>query len=186
MNERQATIGIDDQVVMTVSGKLVHFLDPQPEEIDIHDIAHALANQCRFGGHTRYFYSVAQHCIFVSRKVSPEFAREALLHDAAEAYLVDLPRPLKLELGNYNLIEEILRRAIFARFGLPRSELHGMVKRHDLVASITEGRDIGPRRWNELLDFGVDPWSQRVFPLPRFVVKWWFLRRFKRLFPEYA
>ena len=69
---------------------------PNPDDIRIEDIAHALSNQCRFAGHAREFYSVAEHSVHVSQLCLPEHALWGLLHDASEAYLVDLPRPLKL------------------------------------------------------------------------------------------
>ena len=86
--------------IQTVSGRRVNPLDPSPADIDVHDIAVALSNQCRFGGHTRRYYSVAQHACIVSdqmleRGSSAHDALWGLLHDASEAYLVDLPHPLK-------------------------------------------------------------------------------------------
>lgn len=74
--------------------------DPDPAQLDAGDIARALANQCRFGGHSRVFYSVAQHCVIVSRVVEErggdvEDVFAALMHDAGEAYLGDMPHPLK-------------------------------------------------------------------------------------------
>ena len=86
--------------IQTVSGRRVNPLDPSPDDIDVHDIAVALSNQCRFGGHTRRYYSVAQHACIVSdqmleRGADAQDALWGLLHDASEAYLVDLPHPLK-------------------------------------------------------------------------------------------
>src|ERR687891_584660 len=86
--------------LQTVSGRWVNPFDPDPEQLDPGDIARALANQCRFGGHCRVFYSVAQHSVIVSRFVEDhggdtEDAFAALMHDAAEAYLGDMPHPLK-------------------------------------------------------------------------------------------
>lgn len=81
--------------ILTFSGERFYPFSPAPEEVKTKDIAHALANICRFNGHTRGFYSVAAHSVHVSRLVPPEFALEALLHDAAEAYVGDMVRPLK-------------------------------------------------------------------------------------------
>ena len=91
--------------------------DPDPTTIDINDIAHALANTCRFGGHTYKFYSVAQHCCKVTERTF--FQRDklaALLHDASEAYLCDLPRPIKQQLSHYRELEEKLMIVIAAKF----------------------------------------------------------------------
>lgn len=94
-------------------------LDPRPEEVDIEDIAHALSMQCRYGGHVRHFYSVAEHSILVSRMVPREDALWGLLHDASEAYLSDVIRPVKRFLTNYKAIENRLMAVICERFGLP-------------------------------------------------------------------
>lgn len=95
------------------------YLNPRPEDILIEDIAHALSQICRFTGHTSLFFSVAQHSIFVSKLVSPEFALAGLLHDAQEAYVNDLSSPLKTIIdGNYNMIHDLIQRTILTKFGL--------------------------------------------------------------------
>jgi len=108
--------------IRTASGLQVWPLDPRPEDIALEDIAHALAMQCRFGGHTLTFYSVAQHSVMVSKICSDHqgWAQAGLLHDAAEAYLGDMLRPLKRQsLGQgYRDAEHRLLAVIFLRFGL--------------------------------------------------------------------
>jgi uncharacterized protein len=94
-------------------------LDPRPEEVCIEDIAHALSNICRFGGHSRCFYSVAEHSVLVYDNVAPENKLAALLHDAAEAYLGDMIRPLKRCMPEYQTAEARLLAVIFEKFGLP-------------------------------------------------------------------
>jgi len=96
-------------------------LNPRPEQFDIEDIAHALSMICRFGGHSRQFYSVAEHSYHVSRICPPEVALAGLLHDAAEAYVGDLIRPIKHEpeLARYREVEDELLRLIFINEGLP-------------------------------------------------------------------
>jgi uncharacterized protein len=91
----------------TYTGKIVHLPEPLEDEIDILDIAHALSQMCRFTGHTSFFYSVGYHSILASEFVEPaHLALEALLHDAHEAYIADLPRPIKLldEMAGYKTI----------------------------------------------------------------------------------
>lgn len=105
--------------MQTWSGRLYWPLDPRPEDIRIEDIAHSLAMQCRYGGHCRSYYSVAEHSVLVSRIVPTELALIGLLHDATEAYLSDVIRPLKRHLTNYKEIEEFNWRAIAERFDLP-------------------------------------------------------------------
>lgn len=111
----------------TYSGLRMYPLDPRPNMVCFEDIAHALSQQCRFAGHTSKFYSVAEHCVHVSRQVPEEFAQAALMHDAAEAYLMDIPRPLKqflwympnaLSMQHYKTYETALLRVITNRFKL--------------------------------------------------------------------
>lgn len=111
--------------IQTYTGKKFFPLDPQIEDICIEDIAHSLAMQCRFAGHSKQFYSVAQHsnamvnCWF-PKPEQKELAKYALLHDASEAYLTDIPRPLKYlpQFQFYRDAEKYLSEMIYVRFGL--------------------------------------------------------------------
>lgn len=100
------------------SGRRFFPMDPRPEEIEPVDIAHALSLICRYGGHAQRFYSVAEHCVLLSRWVAPEHALWALLHDASEAYVGDMVRPLKRQLPDYEAAEGRVIEAVAARFGL--------------------------------------------------------------------
>lgn len=93
-------------------------LDPRPDEIDIIDIAHALSMCCRYGGHCDQFYSVAEHSYHMSYIVPEEYALYGLLHDATEAYLVDIPRPIKSHLSQYKNIENNLWKIIAEKYNL--------------------------------------------------------------------
>lgn len=93
-------------------------LDPRPSEVRIDDIAHSLSQLCRFGGHCNRFYSVAEHSLYVAQLCPPEHRLWGLLHDASEAYAVDIPRPLKRCLPDYRVIEGRIMAAIAERFGL--------------------------------------------------------------------
>lgn len=129
--------------MLTFSGKQFDPIDPQPDMIDLIDIAHGLSHECRYAGQCRYFYSVAQHSVMVSQIVPLERALEGLLHDATEAYLKDIPRPLKALLPDYRSIEARVDAVIRDRFGLP-AEMSMEVKDADLVLLATERRDLMP------------------------------------------
>lgn len=103
--------------IMLASGRLFDFLDPHGSDFSIEDIAHGLAHICRYAGQCRDFFSVAEHSIMVSDTVS-EFAYEALLHDAAEAFIGDVTRPLKQLLPEFRRIEANVQDAIMKRFGM--------------------------------------------------------------------
>ncbi len=137
--------------IETASGFRFYPLRPDPADICIEDIAHALSNQCRFSGHVREFYSVAQHSILVSGLCPPEHRLWGLLHDASEAYLVDLPRPIKHQssLGDiFREIEQGIMRAVAARFGLPWPE-PPQVKHADNALLLAEKRDLMPgKEWD--------------------------------------
>lgn len=117
--------------MMTYTGQKVFPLDPRPEEINLRDIAWALAHQCRYNGHCRFFYSVAEHSVILSKTFHDAgLARQALLHDAAEAYIGDMIRPLKRFVPQFLEVEAAFESVIFARFGLPE-ELHPEIKARD-------------------------------------------------------
>ena len=105
--------------IRTVSGQYVNVFDPDPDTILIEDIAHALSQLPRFGGHLPKMYSVAQHSIACCILVPDEFKMEALLHDASEAYLLDMPRPIKENLPDYKKVEANLQEIICKKFNLP-------------------------------------------------------------------
>jgi hypothetical protein len=104
--------------MQTFTGRAFYPLDPRGEDIDVLDIAHGLSLLCRYGGQCARFYSVAEHCVLMSRAVAPENALWALLHDATEAYMGDLIRPLKRALPDYAQAELNLMLVIASRFGL--------------------------------------------------------------------
>lgn len=124
--------------IETYTGGRFHILDPKPEEILIEDIAHSLSMQCRFGGHARAFYSVAEHSVIVSLLVKPENALHGLLHDASEAYIVDIPTPVKADLDDYLVLEEDIQNAIVDKFNL--SGDYADIKDADKVQLKTEAK----------------------------------------------
>lgn len=109
--------------MQTHSGRAFWPLDPRADEIAIEDIAHGLSMQCRYGGHTLAFYSVAEHCVLMADYAAahPECGADplaVLLHDGSEGYLADVIRPLKRHLVNYKTVETELERLIALRFEL--------------------------------------------------------------------
>lgn len=107
--------------IQTYSGKQYWPLDPRPADVTIIDIAHALSMTCRFAGHCNRFYSVAEHSVHVSGLVPADDALVALFHDAPEAYIHDITRPLKRNLDGYHAIERRNWTAIAASFRLPEA-----------------------------------------------------------------
>lgn len=170
--------------ILTASGHHFDLADPQPDQIDIRDIAQALSNEARFNGHTSRFYSVAQHSVGVSLIVPPADALEGLLHDASEAYMKDIPLPLKRMLPDYKRIEQRVDAVIRDRFGLP-AQCSAAVKHADIVMLATERRDLMPHdstEWEILR--GVDPQPERVSAGGPADAKWLFWMRWKDLTGE--
>lgn len=128
--------------IRTYSGKYVNVFDLKPEDIDIVDIAHSLSLTCRWRGICKHFYSVAEHSIYVSDKVPREHKLAALLHDASEAYLGDIPRPVKQMLPDYLKLEQKVEKVIAERFGY-QYPYHVLVKEADDELLIFE--------WNNLI-----------------------------------
>lgn len=108
--------------IQTYSGLQFWPLSPRAVDVRIIDIAHALSQKCRYSGHTKVFYSVAEHCVHVSRHVPPALALWGLLHDAGEAYLPDVPRPIKPQLTGFKELEAAVMAAVCERYGLSLEE----------------------------------------------------------------
>ena len=123
------------RLIRTYNGHYFDVFDPNPDQIDIEDIAHSLSLLCRFAGHIKSFYSVAEHSIWVAEKVSKKHALAALLHDASEAYLVDIPKPIKDEIRHYLEIEKDLMSVISKKFNFefPLSDEVKLFDREALV-----------------------------------------------------
>lgn len=102
----------------THTGRMVNPLDPKPEDICLEDIAHALSLQCRFNGHTKTFYSVAQHSINVATMLGDKSAPWGLMHDAAEAYVGDVARPIKELIPGFSEMEDVVLSVIGKKYGL--------------------------------------------------------------------
>jgi len=129
--------------ICTFSGIRYYPADPLAAEVRIVDIAHALAYQCRYTGHCRRYFSVAEHSCLVSEVVSPEHALTALLHDAPEAYIHDISGPLKRSLPDYRAVEAKNWAVIAHKFRLP-AVLPAEVKVADVSVLLAEMKALMP------------------------------------------
>lgn len=136
--------------IVTYTGTRVHYPFTNPQEIVITDIAHALSNQPRFTGHLHQPWSVAQHSLAVATLVPEQHKKQALLHDATEAYLCDIPTPFKRLMPDYMEMERDLWILIAARFNV-ELELDASVKEADKIMLMTERDAFNPnnRGWEE-------------------------------------
>lgn len=108
-------------------------LEAGPESIVVKDIAHSLSMQCRFGGHCFNFYSVAEHSINVAKLLPELYKKEALMHDAGEAYTTDLPTPIKKMVPDFSKIEDVFLKKIGVKFGVDLVNLNPLVKQADYL-----------------------------------------------------
>ena len=134
-------IPIPDNAIQMYSGGFFDYENPQVDYINEIDIAYSLGMQCRFAGHCDEFYSVAQHSVLVSEMIEPEFALHGLLHDAAEAYVNDIPSPLKRLMPEYKAMEDKVWKVISEKFNLPFI-MPLEVKVADIRMGLTENRDL--------------------------------------------
>jgi len=176
-----------DGYMRTYTGIQFSPLNPDPKTVNIYDIAHALSLICRWGGHLKQFYSVAQHCLLVSELCEPQNQLIGLLHDAAEAYIGDMIRPLKYlkHMHNaYKVVESRVENAIATSFGLK-----SISKTHD-----AEIADVVVLAWeNKSLVLKSRPWAEEtlnkypmfglktIVPWPSEVAEAKYLEKFEQL-----
>lgn len=147
------------------SGEYFDFLNPEACSFKIEDIAWGLSNICRFNGHVKQFYSVAQHSVHVAQLLPRHLQLQGLLHDAAEAFIGDVTKPLKELLPGYKHIEQAVEAALTKAYGLPKN-LDESVKLADIIMLRTEQRDIvgaDADKWH---------WSEGVLPQERTISAW--------------
>jgi len=179
-----------DAWIATYTGGRFWPLAPQADDVHPTDIAHALAMTCRYGGHVAQFYSVAEHSVLVSQWLEREGASRdvqliGLLHDAAEAYLPDVAKPIKPQMPEFRSIESAVLATVFERFGLPPRTDDGLpepVKHADLRILVDEGCALmarGPGCWPSLS--GVEPLDVPIEALDWRRAKQAFLNRLAEL-----
>lgn len=167
--------------ITLASGHVFDFLNPQGSVFDIEDIAHGLSNVCRYAGQCRDFYSVAEHSILVSEVVT-EYQFEALMHDASEAFIGDVTRPLKQLLPEFKRIEAGVEDAVAQRFGLDRKS-KSLIKDADLqVLAAEQAQVMAPGTADWAAAAGIEPAPVRVRYLSPREARAAFLARFEDLY----
>ena len=155
---RKNDIAPDTTYICTYLGNRFYPLEGRIDRVHLEDIAHGLAYQCRFNGQTSEFYSIAQHSLMVADIISqdhPELRLAALLHDASEAYLGDVVKPLKALLPDYKDIERRVEEIIAETYGIS-DIFNPLIKGADMIALATEKRDLMPHSaedWSYLKGF---------------------------------
>lgn len=172
----------DDNWICTFTGRRFWPLNPRAEDLDIRDIAHALSNLCRFTGQSRHFYSVAQHCVLASEWCPPSIAKWCLIHDAAEAYINDIARPVKRFFPLLKKAEQQILWMLSVSHDLPwpmPAEVHDV----DMRMLATERRDVmgtATGHWVSLER--VKPFPDPIEAVEPLTAEAMFLARFGKLF----
>jgi len=178
-----------DGWIQTFTGRRFYPLAPRASDVDVCDIAHALAMKCRFTGHCRPFYSVAQHSVCVGRWVdgaglNPRMGMIGLLHDAAEAYLPDVARPIKPLWPGFAEREAAVLAAVHEALGvaLPDEAERAAIKEADGLMMATEGAKFFPaelwRGWD--VPHSAETWFV-IEPMSPQAAELEFLREYVRL-----
>ncbi len=149
--------------IMLCTGRLIDLLAPDPAVITIEVIARGLARQPRFAGQTTGFLSVAEHSLNVAALVRPGLVRAAMLHDAPEAILGDVPTPLKRLLPEYEVIENRMANAVALAFGFPSADVfhHPDIKAADAAMAWAEARWTMPHHAEQMPGPPDDPDMRR-------------------------
>lgn len=172
------------QWYQTFNGRRINPVHATITDIYIEDIAHALSQICRFGGHCKEFYSVGQHSVLCAMHASPETAFPALMHDSTEAYIGDMVTPLKNQMPKFHQVEDRLWKIIAKKYHIP-VKLPTEVKVLDRQALGTEHRDLLDNHehhvWKMLK--GVKIWSERIKPWSPKATEARFLDWFNYLYP---
>ena len=167
--------------INTYTGRPFWPLEPHRSEIVIEDIAHALSLTCRFRGHCSVFYSVAQHSILVSSECPDKYALVGLLHDAPEAYLADLPDPIKRLMPDFNAAEKRIWAEINIHFKLGYNTIPQDVQEADKQAFKLEFRTLMAGDPPKGLHLVKDPNESTLIPLGPEAAELAFLNRFQQV-----
>ena len=166
--------------IKLLSGEFYSYTDPKSNKWTIEDVALGLSHICRYAGQVKKLYSVAQHAYYVSYCVPEEFAMDGLCHDNVEAFLVDIPTPLKRMLPEYKKIEAQHEAEMFSRLGL-QYPMHPEVHKADLRVFGAEVRDLQPANTNWDCLIGVEPYEAQITPWSSEKARRMFLQRYYEL-----
>lgn len=167
--------------ILLQSGKFYSYTNPADNEFTIEDVALSLSHICRYGGQVGKFYSVAQHAYYVSYAVEDKrYELDALCHDNVEAFMVDVPTPLKMLLPDYKALEAVHEAEMFSRFGL-QYPMHDSVHKADQAVFVAEVRDIKPanEHWDRYAH--ITPYDGQITPWTSEKARRMFLLRFYEL-----
>jgi hypothetical protein len=169
--------------IQTFTGSKFDFIDIEKNNVSIYDIAHSLSNICRFTGHTKKHYSVAQHCVLASKYASDNNKLVTLLHDATECFIGDMSSPLKSIFPDYCALEDKIYKNLIAKmFNLP-DEMPKEVKEIDLKMLVTEKRDLLRKsniEWSEFFN-NIEPYADKIKPWSNKKAEIKFLNTFYKL-----
>lgn len=150
--------------ILTADGAYFDFAAPSADVVTLNAVARGLANTCRFAGQCPRFYSVAEHSVLVSHIVPAELAVAGLLHDAPEAFICDMPKPLKVRLPDYQAVEDEIERVVLGKFGVALP-LPPEIKHADRIALATEQRGL-------MVNLDAWHWTEGVEPLDVVIEAW--------------
>jgi hypothetical protein len=162
--------------------------DMEANDLNLEDIAHALSFNCRFNGHCKRFLSVAEHCVLMSYQVPPKLALHALLHDIGEAFLTDVPKPLKSLLKEYSFMEDSILKNFYTKNGIliPSEEESKEIRIADVRMLVTEKQqnmNESKREWTGIIGF--EPFDIQLEYWSPDHAEYRFKSRFEELYKEY-
>ena len=169
-----------DNAILLASGKFYSYTNPEQNDYTIEDVALSLSHICRFGGQLPHFYSVAQHAVEVSYAIEAGFELEGLLHDNVEAFLGDIPTPLKRLLPDYKAMERLHEKAMCFKFGIPYP-MPKEVHKADIEVFGAEVLSMQPKGTNWDCLAGVTPYAKRIVPVSSEMAREMFLVRYYEL-----